>query len=93
LNLNDKTIYKILARTFDIDTDKDIDKYVMDENGEIITYIDKDGKVKNVETKKFESMVSLTLTILYNAYPISFINCFSENNDKKELSSDVKRYW
>lgn len=93
LNLNNKTIYKILARAFDIDIDKDMDKYVVDENGEIITYIDKEGEIKNVETKKFKNMVSLTLTILYNAYPISFINCFSENNDKKELSSDVKRYW
>lgn len=93
LKLNEKTIYEILARSFDISKDKDEIKYLLDENGEKVTYVNNEGEVIEVKIKMFKEFTSLCMTLLYNSYPQEFINCFKENNYKDELVKDIKRVW
>jgi chorismate mutase len=84
--LNEKTIHKILYRTFELDENyegKNIK--LLDKNNNEIIYNNKTLLVKEVHEMK-----SLVLTLLYNAYPELFIKCFKQNkinNDKN------KRFW
>ena len=93
LNLNSKTIYTILARAFDIAEDKDSEIYLLDKDGEVVTYTDKDNNIIPVRIKEFKEVTSLCMTLLFNAYKDEFIKCFKENNYKNELTKDVKNVW
>lgn len=93
LNLNSKTIYTILARAFDIAEDKDSEIYLLDKDGEVVTYTDKDNNIIPVRIKEFKKVTSLCMTLLFNAYKDEFIKCFKENNYKNELTKDVKNVW
>jgi hypothetical protein len=91
LELNEKTVYRIVIRSLGLDKrykDKSIEK--IDSDGNILTYIDDDLDEEFICTvREFKAMAKLTLTLLYYTYPENFIKCFKEKQGK----INAKRFW
>ncbi|NOW07214.1 hypothetical protein [Clostridium beijerinckii] len=96
LELNQKTVLRIILRAFNLD-----DKYKgnklkrKNKDGKEITYTDFDYELgEDVEyysmVREFKEMVMLTLTLIYNSYKKAFIDCFKEKKDKIK---EVEEYW
>ncbi|WP_026887839.1 hypothetical protein [Clostridium beijerinckii] len=96
LELNSKTVLRIILRAFAIDDKYKGNKlYRIDKTGKEITYTDYDFELdEDVEyysfVREFKDMTMLTLTLIYNSYPNYFIDCFKEN--KTELI-EIDEYW
>ena len=92
LDLNEKTIYRILLRAFNLDKDyKGQTLYKTDEKGNIIVYTDWDLEEEfNLTVKEFKEMTMLVLTLIYQAYSDNFIKCFKEKRMEK---IKVNRFW
>lgn len=91
LELNEKTILRIILRAFDVD-----DRYngklinTLDKNGNIITYSDYDlDEVFNIVVKELKEMTMLIITLIYNSYPNIFIKCFAE----LKTNVQIDRFW
>ena len=91
LELNEKTVYRILLRAFNLDKNYQSQMISrIDKNDNIITYWDWDYEEEFISiVKELKEMTMLTLTLIYNSYPESFMKCFQE---KKEIIK-TKRYW
>jgi len=91
LELNEKTVYRILLRAFNLD--KNYQSHMLsriDKKGNEITYWDWDYEEEYISiVKELKEMTMLTLTLIYNSYPENFMKCFQE---KKEIIK-TKRYW
>lgn len=92
IKLNERTIHRILLRTFELDkTYKGEIIYVLNKEGKKIKYKNsKTGKDEYLVVKELYDIQSLTLTLLYNAYPQSFLKCFKENKLEK---INLPLYW
>lgn len=92
LKLNEKTVYRILLRAFNLDKDyKRKTLYKYDKDGDIISYFDYDEDEKFVLTvKELKEMSTLVLTLLHKSYTDSFLKCFIKKEIKKV---GIKRYW
>ena len=91
IKLNEKTIQKIILRIFELDKSytKEI-IYILNKEGEKIKYINKEGKEDYLKVKELYEMQSLSLTLIYNAYPKEFLKCFKENKLEK---INLPLYW
>lgn len=91
LKLNERTVHRLLLRIFELDDTykKDI-IYIYNNEGEKIKYINKDGKEEYLKVKELCEVQSLSLTLIYNAYPNIFLKCFKENKLEK---INLPLYW
>ena len=91
IKLNEKTIQKIILRIFELDKSytKEI-IYILNKDEEKIKYINKEGKEDYLKVKELCEMQSLSLTLIYNAYPKEFLKCFKENKLEK---INLPLYW
>lgn len=90
LKLNEKTIYTIILRAFNLDKDytgKEIK--ILDKDGKEITYI-KEEKQMLIVVKELSEMRSLVLTLMYNAFTVVFLSCFKE--EKLDIIKNQK-FW
>jgi len=92
LKLNDKTVYRILLRAFDLDENYQgqvIPK--LKDNGEEIYYTDHETEGKKcLNVRELKEMDSLVMTLLHKAYHDLFIQCFiKKDSDIKQ----IKRFW
>lgn len=92
LKLNDKTILRIVLRALNIDENyKGNTIKKLNDKEEEIKYIDKKtGKEKILTYREFKEMTMLTLTLMYNCYPKTFIECFKK---KKSNVIEVDEFW
>ena len=103
LKLNDKTILRIILRAFNIDTDYKGNKLKREnDKGEEITYINYDYEFDEDEiedttdvkfysmVREFKEMAMLTLTLMYNTNPKTFIECFKKKKSKK---IEIEDFW
>lgn len=92
LDLNEKTILRIVLRALGIDDNykgQEIKK--LNNKGEEIRYLDKKtGKEKVLIYREFKEMTMLSLTLMYNTYPKTFIECFKK---KKSTIIEIDKYW
>lgn len=77
LNLNEKTVYRILLRAFDLDNDY---------KSVVLTDYD-----EGIRLKEFNEVSMLVLTLLHKSYKESFLKCFVE--DVAEKSTKKYRFW
>lgn len=90
LKLNPKTILKILERAFGVDEKYQEIKIVkLNNDGEEITYKDKEGNIQKVYYKELSEMTMTVLTLIYNSYRKEFMDCFKG----KIENIKGKRYW
>lgn len=92
LEMNEKTVLRIIQRAFDID-----EKYKgniinkLNKEGKEIKYTDKKtGKEKVLVYREFKEMAMLTLTLMYNTNPKTFIECFKKKKTKK---IEIEDFW
>lgn len=92
LELNEKTVHRVLLRAFDLDKDyKNTTLYKEDKNGNQITYFDWDYEEEFVATvRELKEMSMLVLTLLHKSYPDTFKKCFIK---KESDIPKVKRFW
>jgi len=93
LQLNDKTVHRLLLRAFNLDKKYKLNTlYKYDKDGNILTYFDYDEDEEFVLTvKELKEMTILTLSLLHQTYTSTFLKCFIN----KEISNDkkVEKFW
>lgn len=99
LNLNDKTVYRIVLRAFNVDARYKGNKLIrVDEEGNPITFkdyniydeeLEEDFTEFNITIRELKEMTMLVLNLIYKSYPNSFIKCFKE----KKAEAKATRFW
>jgi hypothetical protein len=92
LKLNEKTIYRILLRAFDLDKEyKGNTLYKKDKDGNILSYFDYDYDEEFVLTvRELKELCMLTLTLIHKSYRDSFLKCFLR---QETLENKVAPFW
>jgi len=77
LDLNPKTVHRIVMRAFNSDASYDgIEMIKLDDLGEVITYVD-DKEIEHIiKYKELNEMTMTVLNLMYNSYKEVFLNCF-----------------
>ena len=82
LELNPRTIYKIVMRAFNVDKKyKGFELLKLDEGGNTITYKNKEEIESQAKYKELSEMTMTVLTMIYNSYAKDFLNCFKKTDD------------
>jgi hypothetical protein len=91
LNLNEKTIYRIVIRALDSDVNYNgQDMYVLNNDSEEIEFTNKKGEKRKLMVQEFKEMSMITLNLIYQAYSDIFLKCFEENKMRKVK---LNRFW
>lgn len=90
--LNPATIHRTILRMFDLEKDYEEEKMILtNKKGEPIYYEDKKTNKKlPLYIKELKDLKSLGMTLLYNAYPNTVLECFIEN-PLEEI--ELERFW